>query len=298
MDIEQSIHIQVSLQQEIKACDLLSISFEELLISLRGCFREFDEKFIQYIDDEGDLILFSSTEELELALKISPNVLRVVLQKEREIVPWTPKEKRARKRTHSLDRDLAKNVEALEIDDERQRNKKFRAIGNTAIIEIPINEPWPAQFERLFVDGNNLMFLTNGIRSLTLRKKFRETERAITSVVESFAECVKIDAVVMFDGTPTEKTKDFQNGSKVQVTSARPAFPTTDEAFIFWAKSNQNIVRNTLTVTSDRALAGQLSIAGMSITKPSSWFKFVVTVLTKDPNTDYRQWIDSRIGNK
>jgi len=98
MDIEQSIHIQVSLQQENKACDLLSISFEELLISLRGCFREFDEKFIQYIDDEGDLILFSSTEELELALKISPNVLRVVLQKEREIVPWTPKEKKGEKK--------------------------------------------------------------------------------------------------------------------------------------------------------------------------------------------------------
>jgi len=166
-----------------------------------------------------------------------------------------------------------------------------------AYIEIPVNEAWPAQFERIFIDGNNLMFLTNGIRKLTLQKKFRETEQVITSIAESFAECIKITAVVMFDGTPTQKTKNYPNGSEVTVTSARPAFPTTDQALICWGKSNPNCVGNSIVVTSDRALTGELKTFGMSICKPSSWLKFVVHMLSMDQTVDYRDWIDTKIGN-
>jgi len=79
--MEISYSIQVVLQQETKSCSLSSISFLELLKNLRECFYEFDEKIIQYIDDEGDLVVFSTTEELELALKLTPNNLRIVLQK-------------------------------------------------------------------------------------------------------------------------------------------------------------------------------------------------------------------------
>jgi len=100
--MEISYSIQVVLQQETKSCSLSSISFLELLKNLRECFYEFDEKIIQYIDDEGDLVVFSTTEELELALKLTPNNLRIVLQKKSipEVpipVRWIPKDKRPKK---------------------------------------------------------------------------------------------------------------------------------------------------------------------------------------------------------
>jgi len=301
MEIPYSV--QVVLQQETKSCSLTSISFLELLKNLRECFYEFDEKIIQYIDDEGDLVVFSTTEELELALKLTPNILRIVLQKKSipEVpIParWIPKDKRPKKRPHEDDlSDIQWQVEDLRID-EKQQNKKFRSIGNLALLTaIPLTGSWPSQFELVFIDGNNLMFLSSGLRKLTLQKRFRETERAITAIVESFAKAIKITAILMFDGTSTDMTKNFPNGSVVKVTSAKPAFPTTDQALVSWGKSNPSSVGNTLVVTSDRALTGELKTIGMSICKPSSWFKFVMKLFSMDEGLDYRIWIDTTIGN-
>jgi len=297
--------VQVVLQQETKSCDLASICFLELLKNLRECFfDQFDEKMIQYIDDEGDLVVFSTTEELELALKLTP-YLRIVLQKKSNTtevpipVRWIPKEKRPKKRPHENDSEeiLPLNIEELQID-ERQRNKKFRSIAKTHenITNIQPNEPWPAQYQRIFIDGNNLMFMSGGLRKLTLQHKKRETEQTITGIVDSFAEVIKITAILMFDGTPTNFTKNYPNGSVLTVTSAKPEFPTTDQALISWGKSNTNCVGNTIVVTSDRALTGELISMGISMCKPSSWLKFVMRLFTTDENLDFRNWIDGRIG--
>jgi len=300
--MEISYSIQVVLQQETKSCSLTSISFLELLKNLRECFYEFDEKIIQYIDDEGDLVVFSTTEELELALKLTPNNLRIVLQKKSIPVPipvrWIPKDKRPKKRPHEDDlSDIQWQVEDLHID-EIQRNKKFCGTRNPShITAIPLTEPWPSQFQLIFIDGNNLMFLSSGLRKLTLQKRFRETERAITAIVESFAKIIKITAILMFDETSTYMTKNFPNGSVLKVTSARPASPTTDQALIGWGKSNPSGVGNTIAVTSDRALTGELKTIGMSVCKPSSWFKFVMKLFSTDEDLDYRIWIDTTIGN-
>jgi len=74
---------KVALQQETKTSTLTTLSFSHLVDTIRGCFNEFDEKCIQYIDDESDLVVFSTTEELALAIKLSPSGLRVVVQKEK-----------------------------------------------------------------------------------------------------------------------------------------------------------------------------------------------------------------------
>jgi len=214
-------------------------------------------------------------------------------------VRWIPKEKRPKKRQHenTPEEILPLNIEELQID-ERQRNKKFRGIAKPEnLTNLQPNEPWPAQYERIFIDGNNLMFMSSGLRKMTLQHRKRDTEKAITAVAESFAEVIKITAIVMFDGTPTNLTKNYANGSVVVVTSAKPEFPTTDQALISWGKSNSKSVGNSLVVTSDRALTGELISLGLSICKPSSWLKFVMRMFTMDENLDFRNWIDGRIGN-
>jgi len=158
------------------------------------------------------------------------------------LVDWhQQKENRIRKRKFDEEStQTTLNIEKLQIDesgdDMRQRNKKFREIGNTAHVQLTKDGPWPTQFKRIFVDGNNLMFLTNGLRKLTLQKKFREIENVLASITEHFSENTKITAILIFDGTPTNSQKTLPNGSSLTVTSARPEFPTTDQALIHWAK--------------------------------------------------------------
>jgi len=195
-----------------------------------------------------------------------------------------------KKRKHD-DQTLPQEMEKLQIDeedDERRKNKKFREIGNAAHVQLPKDQPWPGQFKRIFVDGNNLMFLTNGLRKLTLSKKFRQIENVLASITEHFSENIPINAVLMFDGTPSNVFKTLTNGSTLTVTSARPQFPTTDRALIHWATNNPSEVASSVVVTSDRALSGELKMAGLVSVKPSEWLKFIAT-------GDYKEWVEEKV---
>jgi len=299
-------------------------------------------------------VVFSTTEELSLAIKLLPKGLKIVLKNESRIseemsdeMGWREQNastsqndlnkfleilegmgftrKRSLRVLRKMDGDLEKaanvlvdwhqqkenrikkrkfdeelipqailNIEKLQIDDEggedvRQRNKKFRETGNTAHVQLPKDGPWPAQFTRIFVDGNNLMFLTNGLRKLTLQKKFRKIENVLASITEHFSEKTKITAILIFDGTPTNSQKTLLNGSSMTVTSARPEFPTTDQALIHWAKNNPSEVASSVVVTSDRALSGELKVAGLASVKPAEWLKFVAS------GEDYKMWIEEKV---
>jgi len=339
--------IQVALQHEIKTSTLTSLSFAHLVDTIRVCFSEFDEKCIQYIDDESDLVVFSTTEELALAIKLSPSGLRIVLQKERTRISESDDEmgwreqnaslsqndfnsflgilegmgfprKRALRVLYRMDGDLEKtvnvltdwhqhkenrnnkrkfdqdtlNIDNLQIEDheeERQRNKKFRQMGSSLQVQLPVDGIWPEQFKRIFVDGNNLMFITNGLRKLTLQKNFRAVENVLASITEHFSGKTILTAILMFDNTPTNTHKTLQNGSTLTVTSARPHFVSTDKALIHWAKNNPTGVASSVVVSSDRALSGELKEAGMVTVKPLEWLKFVAG------GTECKQWIEEKV---
>jgi len=292
-------------------------------------------------------VVFSTTEELALAIKLSPSGLRVVVQKEKiriseelsDEMGWREQNasisqndfntflgtlegmgfprKRALRVLYKMDGDLEKtvnvladcqqqkenrinkrkfdqdtlNIDKLQIEDheeEYQRNKKLRQMGNSSHVQLPVDGIWPEHFKRIFVDGNNLMFLTNGLRHLTLRKNFRAVENVLGSITEHFSGQTKITAILMFDNTPTNTHKTLENGSTLTVTSALPHFTTTDKALIHWAKNNTTEVASSVVVTSDRALSGELKEAGMVSVKPSEWLRFVA-------GAEYKQWIDEKV---
>jgi predicted RNA-binding protein with PIN domain len=245
-------------------------------------------KFLEILEGMG----FTRKRSLRVLRKLDGDLEKAA----NVLVDWhQQKENRIKKR--KFDEELLPqatlNIENLQIDgsgeDVRQRNKKFREIGNTANVQLPKDGPWPAQFTRIFVDGNNLMFLTNGLRKLTLQKKFREIENVLASITEHFSENTKITAILIFDGTPSNSQKTLPNGSSLTVTSARPEFPTTDQALIHWAKNNPSEVASSVVVTSDRALSGELSVAGLASVKPAEWLKFVAS------GDDYKMWIEEKV---
>lgn len=311
LEMDQINHaVEVVLQKEIKYCNLTGkISFQSLLDTLRTCFLKFDEKYVQYEDDEGDLVLMNTTEELAMALKLSPRIIRVALRmvsENKEVIPDKLTrnnfaKKSSEKENHAFKRKLEnleveEFAEKLQIKDENERNKKFRAVAKTAHLKLPSDGIWPVEIVRIFVDGNNMMFLTSGLRNLTLQKRFNQTEQALATIVETFSAHVTITSVLLFDGTKTNSSKTLPNGSSITVTSARPQFPTTDQALIHWAKNNPNDVKNSLVVTSDRALSGELKLYGMELVKPSEWLNFVVRlVLGNLESLSYEKWIDEKI---
>jgi len=244
-------------------------------------------KFLEILEGMG----FARKRSLQVLRKMDGDLEKAV----NVLVDWhQQKENRIRKRKFDEEStQTTLNIEKLQIDesgdDMRQRNKKFREIGNTAHVQLTKDGPWPTQFKRIFVDGNNLMFLTNGLRKLTLQKKFREIENVLASITEHFSENTKITAILIFDGTPTNSQKTLPNGSSLTVTSARPEFPTTDQALIHWAKNNPSEVASSVVVTSDRALSGELKVAGLASVKPAEWLKFVAS------GEDYKMWIEEKV---
>jgi len=155
-------------------------------------------------------------------------------------------------------------------------------------------DPWPAQFTRVFVDGNNLFYITNKLRQLTLHHKTHLTEKVLSSVAEAFAQTIPMTMEVVFDHAKRcVPTIELKNGSTFAISTARPQFNTTDDKLIHWATNNGGLTGSTVAVTSDRALSQQLNSLGMSIVKPGTWLKYVAKLLTGDSSVHYQQWLDA-----
>jgi len=218
------------------------------------------------------------------------------------------------------------------------------------------------QFAKIILDGNNMLFVTSGLRGLTLSKQRAKAEKMLSIAALAFSQIIGTTIEVVFDQTQLPKSKNsqviaqpelslvnsnlseftakitaiaasfpvigiplsFPNGTFASVSCARPEFATTDDKLIAWARSNakqpvpvatttttstttstettttnsSNVVSSSnapivvanssiLVVSSDRALAGELSSLGVPLMKPGTWIcmfssLFSTSELSKD----------------
>jgi len=155
---------------------------------------------------------------------------------------------------------------------------------------------WPENITHLYVDGNNLFYQTPGLRFLSLKKSRKQTTKVISEITESFTQSKKLDTILVFDATNILYSKNLENGSTIAIKSAQPTFQTSDEALIHWTKQNPEKNPSTLIITSDRALAGELSLSGVKIASSGSWMKFVHRFLT-GRDGDPSPWVDAWVEN-
>jgi len=135
---------------------------------------------------------------------------------------------------------------------------------------------FPKDTVKLFLDGNNMMFVLEPLRSLTLNHKRLAAEAAIASVATRFAEVMKLkECVLVFDDTK----KVFNDTSKnFSVICARPSFPTSDDLMVDLVEKARNSgdvsldLSKWLFVTSDRELRARLTQLGASVMSPKEWF--------------------------
>jgi len=165
--------------------------------------------------------------------------------------------------------------------EERQARKEARksAAADDDLVD------WPADATHLFLDGNNMMFLTANLRGLTLGRggNRHQAEALLAAAAKSFVlsqpEGTKMQqAVLIFDSTKTDQIAKIGRSTEeisFRICSARPQFPTSDDALIAWAKEgkDQGISSGMVFVTSDRALRDQLKEAGGRLMKPKQFLR-------------------------
>jgi hypothetical protein len=72
----------------------------------------------------------------------------------------------------------------------------------TPKIELKEYNDWPWDMERVFVDGNNILFVEEAVRKLAISKRKREAEKLLTDLCFQFTTIVgNFDLVLVFDNT-------------------------------------------------------------------------------------------------
>jgi len=162
------------------------------------------------------------------------------------------------------------------------------------------------KFTHLFVDGNNMFYLTDKLRHFTLRGKTKITEQVLSSVACFFGGLVRLNVEIVYDAAcsipANSESRDsaplvhLDNGSTFLVSSARPSFVTSDAKFVAWARAHPQDAPNTLVITSDRALSAELQTLGVSVTKPGMWLSCVAqTAAGNTTENDWRAWLNAWI---
>jgi len=142
----------------------------------------------------------------------------------------------------------------------------------------PEANTFPSHIKKVYIDGNNCMFIHKQLRSLFLGKKHRENERLLTVIAQKLADHLPgVHFHVIFDNTPqVAKVNDL-----FEVSSARPNKETSDDQLVEWAEKHatEGSANNTLVITADRALSILLNNQGANLAKPGYFYTYALSVI-------------------
>jgi len=162
---------------------------------------------------------------------------------------------------------------------ERVRKEKKERLSLVALQEY---EEIPSYIERIYLDGNNMLFIEDSIRRLVLGKNRKRAEEILADIAYEFGLYLgaKFDIILVYDHSDwgvEKKIISEEKSSEFTVLSASPKYKSSDDALVNWAQElGSDSVKKSLFVTSDRELQVRLSEAGASdIMKPGRWLKIV-----------------------
>jgi hypothetical protein len=224
---------------------------------------------------------------LRKAERIAVRVERLAAKVEREAARAEKKASKAGKkegktkvkRTKSTKREgFAIEVDKLEGGQTHELSKQFLQLAPEAYAPNVRELILSKGFSKIVIDGNNMMFITDGLRKNTLHGKRKLSEKLLSIAALAFSQLVGVTTEVIFDATrlpkkmdagnpdetpllPVEKSSvptftteiakiakdfpvvgvpiNFTDGTSVIVSSARPEFATTDDKLISWARANK-----------------------------------------------------------
>jgi len=181
--------------------------------------------------------------------------------------------------------------------DKREHKKRNCRTGTKMEKETPGTVgDWPEGKTVLFIDGNNMFFMTAGLRALTLRGTKGNTEKVLAAISEAFARVKGIGTILMFDSTENTSKKTLDNGLEFIVSSALPHFKTSDDAMVDWASSSGHGA-TAVFITSDRGLRTRLTEVGGTVIKTGTFLAHAHLLLSGLEGGNYQNWVDEWISS-
>ncbi|CAF3715227.1 unnamed protein product [Rotaria sp. Silwood1] len=184
----------------------------------------------------------------------------------------------------SIEVAIARNQEEQERRHQSQHERKLKrqllAEAENSYITINNRDDWPKNIEKVYLDGNNMMFVVDSLRRLCLNRAGKKTERALGELASAWNEQMHIQYVeLIFDST-----HQLDQIGTIKVSSAQPKYRTTDDMLVEIARQDDNREKNnrTVVVTSDRGLAALLQREGCLLVKSYHWFAHCVMTLAPD----------------
>jgi rRNA-processing protein FCF1 len=177
-----------------------------------------------------------------------------------------------------------------QVEKERKRQEKEFISGEDADLE----QGWPSSIEKVYLDGNNMLFVPSYLRNKCLKRSRKSAEKSLSQMAIQVGNQLNLELThVMYDATTNR-----ENGDTFVVSSARPTYETSDDALVEIAKQAMNVdLDSCLFVTSDRGLRLRLKQVGAKVIKPKQWFKFAFNKINANEENPFEN-IDQMLETK
>jgi len=197
-----------------------------------------------------------------------------------------------RKKHRSQKREENNENEKNERNPHRRIHRRKSDAGLQSVLDNALPEPeyieykkLPENITRLYLDGNNMLFVKSKLRKLMLNQQNKEAEGKLADIVYRFTQEIgHIDLIIVFENSGwcvLKKTDEQNEDSKTfTVISASPRYKSTDEALVDLASKQGGNVKNCMFVTSNRKLHHELREVGAThIMRSRDWFKLAKSTL-------------------
>jgi len=208
------------------------------------------------------------------------------------------KEGRENKHAWKAEKKMMKRTRKYSEKTERRGGRRSRSHEEEDVqvgLQLPTIGSWPTDIQTLYLDGNNMLFVMAALRSLVLKKKnLRSAEKLLAALAKKFTQLMKLNKCnLVYDDTNLAISEEH-----FSVSSARPAFSTTDDAFVDCAVKS---TAPAMYVTSDRGLIKRLTESNTQsvIVKPKVFFYYVARVLSgKEDIESLDEWFEKWVGEE
>ena len=259
---------------------------------------EFAKSEEMNLDEKSIAIASTADESQNLKLVTKPRLSReerkMLREEKREARSLMKQErivlKSEKKKIREQKKQERKAIREQKKLDRQNKPKKLAFEGYSEVDQLD----WTT-ISHFYVDGNNLLFLTDYLRKLSLHNSKKQAERLLAIVTKDFAESQHIDSTIVFDATKIPHFEQEQNGITFRLCRARPTFATSDDQLVSWAQeSDVSDVMTMVVVTSDRELCRRLHQLGCRLVKPKSWINFAANTLGKTEGQDLNDWLQQK----
>jgi rRNA-processing protein FCF1 len=137
-------------------------------------------------------------------------------------------------------------------------------------------------YSKIFLDGNNMLFIENEIRTLVLKPSQRaQGEKILSNIALCFTRTLNesredTEVMLMFDSSSLH---GFSDENYEIVSAAVLGFNIADDALVSYAESQDKDAEDSLFITSDKALQKRLTDLGMSVMGSGAFLKLTKEVI-------------------